>query len=111
VMIDFELARLDWRLTDLATSMNTFARNRLGFQQKKMHHFLQAYQETSKVETEQLNYLPDVWEYLSLRRLIVCWSRGLETGQKKWLVEALDRMRIIDWITTHKNDIQKLVIR
>ena len=111
VMIDFELARLDWRLTDLATSMNTFARNRLGFQQKKMRRFIQAYQGVSNVRAEQLDYLPIVWEYLSLRRLIVCWSRALETGQKKWLVEALDRMQIIDWIATHKNDIQKLVIR
>jgi Ser/Thr protein kinase RdoA (MazF antagonist) len=111
VVIDFELARLDWRLTDLATSMNTFARNRLGFQQKKMRHFIQAYQRTSKVKVEQLKYLPSVWEYLSLRRLIVCWNRALETGQEKWLSEAMDRMRMIDWITTHKNDIQKLVIR
>ncbi|HET6597165.1 MAG TPA: phosphotransferase [Anaerolineales bacterium] len=111
VMIDFELARLDWRLTDLATSMNTFTRNRLGFQQNKMRRFIQAYQRASNVGTEQLDYLPVVWEYLSLRRLIVCWSRVLETGQKKWLAESLDRMQIIDWITTHKSDIMKLVNR
>ena len=111
VMIDFELARLDWRLTDLATSMNTFARNRLGFQQKKMRQFIHAYQSTSKISHEQLDYLPIVWEYLSLRRLIVCWSRALETGQKKWLVEARDRMHMINWISIHKDDIRKLVAR
>ncbi len=111
VIIDFELARLDWRLTDLAASMNTFARNRLGFQEKKMRHFLRAYQSASKVGAEQLDYLPIVWEFLSLRRLIVCWTRALETGQKKWLVEALDRLQMIDWITTHKEDIRKLVTR
>lgn len=111
VMIDFELARLDWCLTDLATSMNTFTRNRLGFQQNKMRRFMQAYQSVSNVGPEQLDYLPAVWEYLSLRRLLVCWSRVLETGQKKWLTEALDRMQMIDWITTHKNDIMKLVTR
>lgn len=111
VMIDFELARLDWRLTDLATSMNMFTRNRLGFQQRKMRKFIQAYQSASNVRAEQLNSLPTVWEYMSLRRLIVCWSRALETGQKKWLVEALDRMWIVDWITTHESDILKLVTR
>ena len=111
VIIDFELARLDWRLTDLATSMNTFTRNRMGFQQKKMRRFIQAYQSASNVGAEQLDYLPVVWEYLSLRRLIVCWSRALETGQKKWLVESLDRMQIIDWITMHKSDMLKLVTR
>ena len=111
VMIDFELARLDWRLTDLATSMNMFTRNRLGFQQRKMRHFIQAYRSASNVRAEQLDYLPIVWEYLSLRRLIICWSRALETGQKKWLMEALDRMQIIDWITKHKSDMLKLVIR
>jgi len=111
VMIDFELARLDWRLTDLATSMNMFTRNRLGFQQKKMRHFIQTYQRASNVRAEQLDYLPVVWEYLSLRRLVVCWSRALETGQKKWLVEALDRMQIVDWITIHKDDLLKLVTR
>lgn len=111
MMIDFELARLDWRLTDLATSMNTFARNRLGFQQGKMHQFIQAYQRASKLKAEQLDYLPYVWEYLSLRRLIVCWRRALETGQKKWLVEARDRMRMIDWIAIHKDAILKPVAR
>lgn len=111
VMIDFELARLDWRLTDLATSMNTFTRNRMGFQQKKMRHLIQTYQSASNVRAEELDYLPTVWEYLSLRRLIVCWSRALETSQTKWLVEALDRIWIIDWITMHKSDMLKLVIR
>lgn len=111
VVIDFELARLDWRLTDLATSMNTFTRNRMGFQQKKMRHFIQTYQSASNVRAEELDYLPIVWEYLSLRRLIVCWSRALETSQTKWLVEALDRIWIIDWITMHKSDMLKLVIR
>lgn len=111
VMIDFELARLDWRLTDLATSMNMFTRNRLGFQQKKMSRFLQVYQIASNLRAEQLAYLPTVWEYLSIRRLIVCWNRALETGQKKWLAEALDRMQIIDWITIHKDDMLKLVTR
>jgi Ser/Thr protein kinase RdoA (MazF antagonist) len=111
VMIDFELARLDWRLTDLATSMNTFARNRLGFQEQKMRHFLQVYQSSSKVSAEQLDYLPIVWEYLSLRRLIVCWSRALEIDEKKWREEALDRMRTIDWIAIHKDDMRKLLIR
>jgi Ser/Thr protein kinase RdoA (MazF antagonist) len=111
VVIDFELARLDWPLTDLAYAMTTFARNRLGFQQKKMRQFIQTYQEASQIGTEQLDYLPDVWEYLSLRRFIVCWGRALETGHKNWLVEAQDRMRMIDWITTHKDAMLKLVIR
>ena len=111
VIIDFELARLDWRLTDLAASMSTFARNRLGFQQTKMRHFIQVYQRASRVSAEQLDYLPAVWEYLSLRRLIVCWSRALETGQKKWLVEALDRLRMIDWIASHTQSMLKMVAR
>ncbi len=88
-----------------------FTRNRLGFQQKKMLYFIQAYQSASDMSAEQFDHLPTVWEYLSLRRLIVCWSRALETGQKKWLAEALDRMQIIDWITIHKDDLLKLVTR
>ena len=111
VVIDFELARLDWRLTDLAYSMITFTRNRLGFQQKKMRQFIQAYQSASKLEAEQLDYLPLVWEYLSLRRLTVCWRRALDTGQKSWLVEALDRLQMIDWIAVHKDDMLKMITR
>jgi hypothetical protein len=88
--------------------MNTFARNRLGFQQKKMHRFIQSYQSASGVRAEQLNHLPSVWEYLSLRRLIVCWSRALETDQGKWLVEAMDRLVIIDWIASHKEALRKM---
>ncbi|HEX2980939.1 MAG TPA: phosphotransferase [Anaerolineaceae bacterium] len=102
VILDFELARVDWRLTDLAFSMMTFARNRLGFQLEKFRVFLQGYQETGAIPPEELRYLPLVCEYLSLRRAIVCWFRSLGTEQEKWLSEAIDRLSIVDWIREHQ---------
>lgn len=98
VILDFELARLDWRLTDLATALPSFARNRLGFNWNKLRWFLHAYQACCPVDTAELRLLPDVWLFLTLRRLVVCWQRYCDTAAQRWLVEAHQRLKLAQWI-------------
>jgi Ser/Thr protein kinase RdoA (MazF antagonist) len=102
VILDFELARLDWRLTDLATALPSFARSRLGFSFSKMRVFLAGYQARCPVEHTELALLPDVWRFLALRRLIVCWQRFCDTHAMRWLDEARQRLDLAHWLDAER---------
>jgi Ser/Thr protein kinase RdoA (MazF antagonist) len=99
-LVDFELARLDWPLTDLAKSMTTFTRNRFGFSQRKARIFVDAYRETFDLAEDELSYLPDVWRFLTLRRVVVCWHRYFKQGDARWAKEAGDKLALARWIST-----------
>jgi homoserine kinase type II len=101
VILDFELARLDWRLSDLAHSLHYFAMNRFGFQADKMHLFLQAYNARYPLDPGELEFLPSVWQFLLLRRVIVCWQRYGDTRARFWLEEAQHKLNLAHWLDTN----------
>lgn len=100
-ILDFELARLDWRLTDLAHSMFTFCKSRFGFHPQKMRQFLQAYNINFPLDKDELQLLPLVWQFLSLRRTIVCWYNFCNGGGRRWTDEAQRRLGIVTWVDEH----------
>lgn len=104
VILDFELARLDWRLTDLATALPSFAGSRFGFSFAKMRRFLDGYQTYCPIDAAELRLLPDVWRFLTLRRVVVCWYRFCKTGGRQWLSEAQRRLDLAEWLVaiSHK---------
>lgn len=98
VILDFELARLDWRLTDLATAIGFFAKDRLGLHRGKMRLFLESYRSRSPIGQDELALLPAVWQFLTLRRAIVCWHRYTQTEASNWLSEALQKLELAQWL-------------
>jgi len=92
VPIDFELARPDWRLVDLASGLPRFAGSRLRFDRRRAREFVDGYLEADGIERSELRLLPRVAEYLALRRLAVCWSRYVRGGDRDALAEARDRL-------------------
>src|SRR5690606_3773145 len=58
VPLDFELARLEWRLSDLVTSLNRFQRGAAQYDQGSMGHFVAAYQAEWPLGEEEWRYLP-----------------------------------------------------
>jgi Ser/Thr protein kinase RdoA (MazF antagonist) len=98
VIVDFELARLDWSLTDLSKAMTTFAWSRLGFSQRKSDAFLNAYRSVFDINDDELSYLPEVWTFLTLRRVIVCWYRYCQDGETRWVKEARNKLKLVHWI-------------
>lgn len=104
VLVDFELARLDWPLTDLAKSMTTFAHNRLGFSRRKAMTFVDAYRGAFDLAEDEWRYLPDVWLFLTLRRVVVCWYRYFKRGDARWAREAGDKLALADFISSNPLD-------
>lgn len=109
VILDFELARLDWRLTDLATALPSFVQSRLGFSWRKMTWFLEAYQTYCPMDAAELQLLPAVWQFLTLRRVIVCWYRYCTTHATQWLIEAQHKLKLIDWLIANQQTLANVL--
>jgi Ser/Thr protein kinase RdoA (MazF antagonist) len=88
LVVDFELARDDWMLTDVATAIPRFASSRLGFSTDRADAFLAGYLEMMPDLRPELPQLPAVLEYLSLRRTAVCLERHGAGQGASWAREA-----------------------
>ena len=102
MILDFELSRLDWRLTDLANALYFFAIGRSGFRPNHMDHFLRGYFSLSPVESGEMGFLPDAWQFLLLRRVIVCWRYAVDTPARQWQAEAQRKLALAHWIDGHR---------
>jgi Ser/Thr protein kinase RdoA (MazF antagonist) len=109
VILDFELARLEWRLTDLATALPSFARSRLGFSLRKMRCFVDAYRAVCPIDRAEIELLPDVWQFLSLRRVVVGWSRFAESGSPRWLAEAREKLDLARWVEAERSALSRVL--
>jgi Ser/Thr protein kinase RdoA (MazF antagonist) len=94
VIIDLELSRVDWRLTDLAGALPHFAQRRVGFDIGAARRFVAGYRRRADLPASEMALLPDVLTFLSLRRAVVCWTRAGEHGRGRWTAEAAARLRL-----------------
>jgi Ser/Thr protein kinase RdoA (MazF antagonist) len=92
LVLDFELARRDWRLVDLATGLGWFARRRWSFDVGAARRLLEAYRETSGILEEELARIPDMAAFLALQRAVIAWSRFQPGGPIDWEAEARRRI-------------------
>lgn len=98
VVLDFEIARLDWRLTDLARSVSRFAFNRFGFDGTTMKCFLSAYTALHPVTADELHLMLAVWKFLLIRRAIVCWHHACTAQSDRWNEQTQHCLKRTDWI-------------
>jgi Ser/Thr protein kinase RdoA (MazF antagonist) len=103
VILDFELAHLDWRLADLAMALPYFAGGRLGFSVNKMNYFLAGYQTSCPIDPSELHLLPSVWLFLTLRRILFCWYRFCEAPADRWVAEAQQKLKLARWLITNQD--------
>ncbi len=109
IVIDWELARIDWRLSDLATAIPRFAARRVGWDHGAARRFLAAYRRRSSIEPAELALLPLVAEYLGLRRAVVCLERFRDTGEERWRTEMRDRLRLARRLVAGDHPLVRLV--
>jgi len=106
VVLDFELSRLDWRITDLAKSLPAFAYTRtIGLNFDWMKCFLDAYHARYPVAHDELQLVSSVWQFLTVRRLIVCWHNfcSAPTGYRQGEVEF--NLGWLDWILGQQDEL------
>lgn len=101
-VLDFEIARLDWRAAELADAIWRFSRSRLGFSLDRMKCFLDAYRAHYPVAAEELKLLPDVWTFLHVRRCIVRWHFYCAAHDAQRLAEARRFLTLATWMTANR---------
>ena len=95
-VLDFELSRLDWRITDLVYALPRFTRTVFGFNFKKIQFLINEYRAKNPIQEKELVLVPKIWKYFRIKRCIVCWSRYYETQQNRWLDHAVMNLKRAD---------------
>lgn len=98
---DFELARLEWRLTDLVTVLSRFEFDR-------SQPFMAAYQTEYPLSKEEWHFLPQVWQFYKLQGAIQYWNTFCEIGGAHRLASARKRFNQADWAAAHKAQLLRL---
>jgi Ser/Thr protein kinase RdoA (MazF antagonist) len=109
VIIDFELARLDWRLVDLATALPRFAQRRRRFDGNAALRVLRGYRHRTSMSLYEARLIPDMLAFLSVQRAVVCWSRAGGPESTRWEDEARRRIALADDLVTGRHPLTRVV--
>lgn len=101
VVLDFEIARLDWRIVDIINGWGGFCQKRSGYHLNKMKCFLDAYQTNMPLTADEFTLIPAVWKLLQIRSCINYWYSYCTTGNKMSLIRACKSVKAFDWITAN----------
>lgn len=104
IILDFEMARLDWRVTELIDAWYRFGYDKLGFRLNKMKWLLDAYESRSPLTEQEWHYIPTVWKYLNIWRAVVYWHLYCETGAESYLPKACWNLKLADWMVANEAD-------
>jgi Ser/Thr protein kinase RdoA (MazF antagonist) len=96
MLVDFELARRDWRLVDLATGILWFAQRRRSFDTGAARCFLDGYRQASAASDEELERIPEMAAFLALQRAVIAWSRSQDGDLLQWDTEARQRIVVAE---------------
>jgi Ser/Thr protein kinase RdoA (MazF antagonist) len=98
--VDFELARLEWRLSDLVSCFSKLRRRNRSYDHESIRCFIAAYQKEYPVSDYEWLLFPQVWKYYKLMKVVQYWSSYFEThGPVRKLVSALDAFEQVSWAT------------
>ncbi len=98
IPVDYELARLDWRLSDVISVVGKFRYYTQRYDLESITHFLRAYQSEFPISDEEWDWLPRAWKYYKLTKAVQYWVSFFETnGPTRKLYSAKDEMLQADW--------------
>jgi Ser/Thr protein kinase RdoA (MazF antagonist) len=100
--IDFESARLEWRLSDLTSCLSKLQYASGAYDFESLHIFMTAYQEVFPISAGEWQFLPAVWRFHKLRAAIIYWNSYFESnGPLRKLLSARDALAQADWTLEH----------
>jgi Ser/Thr protein kinase RdoA (MazF antagonist) len=80
VPVDFELARLDWRVNDLISVLGKYRYSNGDHDHESMEAFLAAYRTEFPLVPDEQRLFPEAWRLYKLRAAIQYWRSYFETG-------------------------------
>ena len=111
VIIDFEIARFDWRIVDIIDGFQSFCKSWKGyFCHDKIKAFLSNYQAKVHLTSTELEYLPSVWKLMQVWSCILDWHKHFSIGDTGLLDSACQKLKYIDWISENQDTIKTTLI-
>jgi Ser/Thr protein kinase RdoA (MazF antagonist) len=100
--MDFELARLEWRLSDLVSCLSKLRDRHGSYDLESIAELISSYRQEFPIDEAEWRWFPLVWKYYKLMKFVQYWSSYFETNgpahklslardaaeQSTWLVEA-----------------------
>ncbi len=107
--IDFELARIEWRLSELVSCLGKLRFSRGDYDLESMGWFVKGYQRQFPIPAAEWSLLPLVWKHYRLRAAVQYWNSYFETnGPTRKLHSALDALNQADWAAENSGQILAL---
>lgn len=94
LVVDFELARFDWRVVDLATALPRYGPGAGPRAERRMRGFLDGYRSMIDLAPGDVAAIPAVLAFLSLRRAVVCLARWQESRRPAFRAEATQKLAL-----------------
>lgn len=102
IPMDFELARLEWRLCDFVISFLRLRNKKGQYDLETMQRFLGAYQQVNPISADEWALFPRVWQHTMLYFLIQYWNSYFETYRKSARLDsAMDAYNQYNWAKTN----------
>lgn len=105
VMLDFELARLDWRVADVVRAFYRFAYSKKnGFRWEHIKYLMEGYQTHLLLTMDEVRLMPDVWNYWNICRCIVNWYGYWEFDNKSGLARARESLEMTGHMKRNRDE-------
>jgi Ser/Thr protein kinase RdoA (MazF antagonist) len=105
--IDFELARIEWRLRDIFSALARYSKGAYDFE--SMQCFLRAYQAEYPLTAIEWQFMPQVWRLYKLQDAVKYWNGYFETDRStRRLLRARAAAGQVDWALNHQDKLAEL---
>jgi Ser/Thr protein kinase RdoA (MazF antagonist) len=109
VIMDYETARLEWRLSDLVSALSRLRYADGTYNFRSIQSFLGGYQSVFPIDTDEWQLLPSVWRFYKLRSALIYWNSFFETGGPvRKMHSARDAVWQADWVLQHPHELSGL---
>lgn len=106
--VDFELARLEWRLSDLVSCLSRLRYSAGPYDFPSIQWFLQAYHAEYPLSDDERQLFPLVWRYYKLQGAVQYWGSYFETGgPARKLISARDAVEQAEWAALHHEHLRE----
>lgn len=98
--MDFELARLEWRLSDLVSCLSKLRDRSGNYDLESIAELLTSYRQTYPIGEEEWRWFPLVWKHYKIAKAVQYWSSYFETnGPASKLLLARNAVDQSKWLT------------